>query len=188
MSPLSNFIKQKSYEKLVLLARQHGFVTAPLFVSFFVLLSIPAGVYILIRNIFPVLFTNASLFIVMVLLASAYYLLIGAVYFTNFTNYYLDMLVLTNDRLIHIEQDGLFSRSISELDLYKIQDVTSTINGMFPSLLNYGEVLVQTAGAADKFVIENVPNPEQLRHQIMVLSEEDRKFHTGVAAKALPLR
>jgi hypothetical protein len=186
MSPLSRFIHQKSYEKLVVLARQHGFIMVPVFLSLVVFLSLPVGIYFLFQNVFPSFFTNEGSYIILVLLGSVYYLLLGSIYFTHFVNYYLDMLILTNDRLIHIEQNGLFSRSISELDLYKIQDVTSTISGVFPSILNYGEVLVQTAGAADKFVIENVPNPEQLRHQILVLSEEDRKYHSTIAT--LPLK
>jgi hypothetical protein len=51
------------------------------------------------------------------------------------------------------------------------------VNGFFPSLLNYGSLLIQTAGAVEKFQIDDIPNPEDLRQQILDLAEGDRKFH-----------
>ncbi len=110
--------------------------------------------------------------------ASIYYLSIGIFFYTYFVNYYLDLLIITNDRLLHIEQEGIFARTISEVDLYKIQDITSTIDGFFPSMFNYGDLLIQTAGAVEKFSIVSIPKPESLRQKILDLAEEDRKFHS----------
>ena len=86
-------------------------------------------------------------------------------------------MIVTNDRLLHIEQEGLFARTISELDLYQVQDVTSEVKGVFPSLFGYGNLLVQTAGAKEVFRMVDIPHPENLRQAILDLAEEDRKFH-----------
>ena len=67
--------------------------------------------------------------------------------------------------------------TISEVDLYKIQDITSAIDGFIPSIFNYGNMLIQTAGAVEKFIITSVPHPEMLRQAILDLAEADRKFH-----------
>jgi uncharacterized membrane protein YdbT with pleckstrin-like domain len=174
---LSNFIHQKSYEKIVFRLHRHPIVTFPACLSFILFLILPVFLYWFGLQNFPTIFENQMLLAALTILLSTYCLAIGLFYYTYFVNYYLDILVITNDRLLHIEQEGVFSRNISEVDLYKIQDVTSTVNGFFPSLLNYGSLLIQTAGAVEKFQIDDIPNPEDLRQQILDLAEGDRKFH-----------
>ena len=97
--------------------------------------------------------------------------------FAAFLDYYLDTWIITNDRLLNIEQEGVFARTISELDLYKIQDATSEVKGILPSLFGYGNVHIQTAGETKRFELEQVPNPHEVRKLIMDLAEEDRKYH-----------
>ena len=176
---LASFIQQKSYEKIVYKLRMHPIVTAPALLSFIVLIFVPTILYWFVNHNFPALFENELLFVCVVLFVGIYYLAIGLFYYTYFVNYYLDLLVITNDRLLHIEQEGIFARTISEVDLYKIQDITSTIDGFIPSLFDFGDLLIQTAGAVEKFMITDVPDPEHLRQHILDLAEEDRKFHNA---------
>ena len=174
---LSDFIHQKSYEKIAYRLHMHPIVTVPASALALVLLVLPPGIYLFSQRYFPAVFENELLFAVSTLFASIFYLGIGLFYYTYLVNYYLDLLVITNDRLLHIEQEGIFARTISEVDLYKIQDITSSIEGFLPSMLNYGDLLIQTAGALEKFYITNIPDPEHLRQKILDLAEEDRKFH-----------
>ncbi|MFA6105671.1 MAG: PH domain-containing protein [Patescibacteria group bacterium] len=176
---LSTFIHQKTYEKIVYKLRKHPIITVPSLLFFGVLLLLPTVFYWFAAHNFANIFENEILIVCLTLLAGIYYLAAGLFYFTYFVNFYLDLLVITNDRLLHIEQEGVFSRTISEVDLYKIQDITSTINGFIPSLFDFGDLLIQTAGAVEKFMITNVPDPEHLRQHILDLAEEDRKFHNA---------
>src|SRR3989344_2375706 len=43
--------------------------------------------------------------------------------FWALVTYYLDVLIVTNERLVHIEQKGVFHRVISETRLSRIQDI-----------------------------------------------------------------
>ena len=65
--------------------------------------------------------------------------------FLLWIDYWLDVWIVTDERVINIEQKGLFSRSVSELHFYNVQDVTTSVRGVIPTLLNYGDVEVQTA-------------------------------------------
>ena len=174
---IDNFIHRKSYETIVYKLRPHLIVTIPAIFALTLFIILPIFMYFFARTNTPQIFENAPLITALTLLISVYCLAIGLFSYTYFVNYYLDIFIVTNDRLLHIEQHGIFSRTISEVDLYKIQDVTSTVHGFFPSLLNYGSLLIQTAGAIDKFSIDNIPNPESLRRHIVDLAEGDRKFH-----------
>lgn len=84
-------------------------------------------------------------------------------FFISWTNYTLDIWVLTNERLIDVEQLGLFSRRESALDLEKVQDITIETDGILNTIIKAGSVTVQTAGAEQDFVIKNMMHPEQVK-------------------------
>lgn len=84
-----------------------------------------------------------------------------------FTRYFLNAWILTNQRIVDIKQRGYFSRRVSSLFLSRIQDVSSDVSGVLPSLLNIGTITVQTAGAVDEFHMQGIPRPEQMRDTIL---------------------
>lgn len=181
---LATFIHQKSYEHIELKIRKHLVTAVPTMLLFVLLLAVPVILRWFVGKMFPGLFEMTLVHLGNTLVNCVYYLSIGLFFYTYFVNFYLDILVITNDRLMHVEQQSIFARTISEVDLYKIQDITSTISGFFESMFDYGNLLIQTAGAAEKFQIDHVPHPEALRQRILDLAEEDRKFHsqTGTVA------
>ncbi|MDE1970341.1 MAG: PH domain-containing protein [Patescibacteria group bacterium] len=81
-------------------------------------------------------------------------------------NYYLDYILITNRRLVKVEQLGLFARDISEMRLEKIQDIHIAVMGLVPSLLNFGDLEVQTAGEEEQFVLYSIPNPNAIKNLI----------------------
>lgn len=177
----ATFIHQKPYEHIVARVRRRGVTLLPAVAIFFILLAMPLAVGALLFHLFPTIITLPTgfplIYPVGILMISIYYLSMLLFFYSYFLDFYLDVLVLTNDRLIDIEQLGLFAHRVSEVDLYKIQDITSEVNGVFASVFNYGTLSIQTAGAVDKFIIYRVPHPDRLRQEIMDLAEEDRKHH-----------
>ncbi len=91
--------------------------------------------------------------------------------FILWIDYYFDVWIVTNQRIVNIEQKGLFVRDIAELQITRVQDVTSEIRGLIPTLLDYGDVYVQTAGEQRRFVFRQVPRPNQIRDAIIQLSQ-----------------
>ena len=82
------------------------------------------------------------------------------------TTYYMDCWVVTNRRLIDIDYERLFSRQISIIRLDRVQDITTKTTGTWATLLKYGSVIVQSAGAQEEFVIDQIADPEGLRDTI----------------------
>lgn len=81
--------------------------------------------------------------------------------------YYLNAQIVTNMRIVDIDQTGLFAHTVSELHIENIEDVTSETNGLFGTLFNYGMVYVQTAGSRERFEFDNVPNPGAVEKLIL---------------------
>jgi len=176
---IEKLIHNKDYEKIIAKVRRHGITYVPTLIFFFVLLLVPFGLYFLIANIFPTWLTSNIGYTILTLLASIYYLSILLFFFTSFIEFYLDIHIITNDRMVDIEQITLFARKIAEVDLYQIQDVSSEVKGFFPTIFNYGNVDVQTAGSVPKFSMENVPKPHKLRRILLDMAAIDKRHHRG---------
>ena len=104
--------------------------------------------------------------------------------FLIWIDYYFDVWIITNERVINIEQKGLFVRTVSELKFSRIQDVTSEVRGMLPTILNFGDVKVQTASEEDFFLFRQVPDPYHVKDVIMerLRTERDEEIGKVVAA------
>ena len=172
---LDHLINRKPDEKVIFYTRRHVVVFVGELLLISVLALIPLLGYYLIGAAWPALLTSSVSRPILVLMLSAYYLNLWLFFLSNFVDYYLDAWIVTDDRILNVEQHGLFSRTISELDLVKIQDVTSEVKGFFPYLFNFGDVFIQTAGETRRFQFEQVPRPHEIRKHILGLVEEDRK-------------
>jgi len=176
---ISHLIHQKSYEKVEMVLRRHFFTFLPSVLLFVILCAIPVAVYGMTGVMFPRIFTNIPIFTVSVLLGSVYILSLLLFFFTGFIDFYLDIWIITNDRIIDVEQFGLFSRTISELELYQIQDVTTDIRGIFATFLDYGTVTVKTASTNTDIIFHMVPRPNAVRRRLLELVQVDRRYHFG---------
>lgn len=175
---IGTLIQQKLYEQIKYTIRRHPITFAPYICLFIILLAMPIGVYwLLINSSLISLLNNPVSYVIVVLAASVYYLAVIMFFYTYFVTFHLDMWIVTNDRILDMEQKSLFARTIAEVDLYQIQDTSSEVKGFFPSLFNYGNITLQTAGHITHFVFRNVHNPHQLRQTIMDLAAEDKKYH-----------
>lgn len=174
MRDLSAVFRTQAGERIVLVLRRHPFIFLGEAVLILFLMTVPVGGWFVISRSWPSLLDGPVSRPALVLLASAYLILVWHFLIAQFVDYYLDMWVVTNEKILNVEQNSLFSRTVSELEIDKIQDVTSEVKGVVPTLLNYGNVHIQTAGEKERFVFEQIPHPDRVREKILQLAE-DRK-------------
>jgi uncharacterized membrane protein YdbT with pleckstrin-like domain len=79
--------------------------------------------------------------------------------FEKFIDWYFDLFFITNQRLIDIDFNNLLNKHFAEADLNMIQDVSSSVKGIFGTFFNYGDVLIQTAAKTNQIKFEKVPTP-----------------------------
>ena len=175
---IGELIKQKTYERIVYFLHRHLVTLLPAILLLIALLVAPVVVGYLLRSFFLPWWENPIYQPLMILFGSAYFLSIFMFFYSYFVTFYLDVWIITNDRLVDIRQVSLFSRTIAEVDLYQIQDATSEVKGFWASMFNYGNIHLQTAGPVPRFILFNVPDPSNLREKILDLSAEDKKFHS----------
>ena len=93
-------------------------------------------------------------------------LFIFAVIFKIYFIYTNSFCLITNQRVINVDQRGFFDRRITETEFANIQDVTNITKGMIGTSLNFGEIVIQTAGKENKLSIKFIPDPYQVQQQI----------------------
>jgi hypothetical protein len=143
--------------------------------SWFVLFSETIG--LLFATLIPIILvsilesTNAVVFsgnkeILLTIILLSWIFIIWNIIFIVWTNYYLDIFIVTNKHVIDIEQKSLFVREVAIVNLKNIQDVTSEVNGILATIIGFGDLTVQSAGESREFVIRTVTNPELIRSKI----------------------
>lgn len=110
---------------------------------------------------------------VVLFFSAAWSLVIWNLIFARWTDYYYDIWVITNWRIIDIDQQGFFKRNVATLlTLDHIEDIETSTAGIIGSLFNFGHVQVQTAAAEREFNIDDVPSPTQVEQIIRQAQEE----------------
>jgi membrane protein YdbS with pleckstrin-like domain len=95
--------------------------------------------------------------------------------------YSLNVFVITSQRIIDIDQAGLFDRTVSETTYNKIQDVSIRIKGVWQTVLHYGSIIIQTAGNQANIELMGVKNPEKLQ-QLITEVQKDAVKDQGMTA------
>ncbi|MFO0718859.1 MAG: PH domain-containing protein [Candidatus Paceibacterota bacterium] len=153
-------------EKIILEVRKHWFVFLGNVIGFFVGGVLPIVFYFLIVtfssfDILKIIYEYKSLYF---FIYSLWLLLLWVLFFIQWTNYYLDVWYVTEKRIIDVNQKGIFHREISNLRFDKIQDISIEVRGFIATMLNYGDISVQTAAEdSSDFVMKNARDPQRIR-------------------------
>ncbi len=153
-------------EKIIVFTRRHP-ITLILKLAF-------SCAFLLITIVFITLlasdFTNLNPnFTPFLLILTLFFILIYFLFsFIYFTNWYLDVWIITTKRIIDIEQISFFNSEFSEFMLDKVQDVTIDKKGFLANIFNYGDVQIQTAGMSRYFIFKQVPNPQKIKDYLML--------------------
>jgi len=165
-----------SNEKIIKVFRRDFFILIKKILLFALLIFLPlVFFYIIMMWVFPTWLYGEVVYPIFLLIVSFYYLFVWVFFFFSFIDYYLDVWIITSERIIDIQQKGFFARTISEQRLYRVQDVTSEVHGILPTIFKYGNVYAQTAGHTQRFFFHEIPNPSEVRDLIIKLVERSKR-------------
>lgn len=99
--------------------------------------------------------------------------------FEKFLFWYFNVFLITNERVVDIDFVNLFNKHFAEADLDAIQDVSSSVKGIFATIFNFGDVLIQTASEVNQINFEKIPNPEKVIKLLRELRELEENNHQG---------
>lgn len=152
-------------EQVHLIIRRHWIVYFTHGLTSLILLMLPIVIFIVTATYFRITFLF-PLNHILVLGVSIFYLFLSTQFIISFMNYYFDIWLITNKRIIALEQKSLFNRIISELALKNVQDITIEKNGILPTMLDFGTLFVQSAGRRIRFTFQTVPHIYEVKEEL----------------------
>ncbi len=179
MKTVLGFTDFKDQERVVTIVRHHWWV---LFREIFVLVILFMLPFFLIPLVFLFAVQGGTVSNnipggVVLFFSAAWALVMWNLIFARWTDFYYDIWVVTNWRIIDIDQQGFFRRDVSTLlTLDHIEDIKTELHGIIGNVLNFGHVQVQTAAAKDEFEFSDVANPTSVDETVRAAQEEQLRL------------
>lgn len=174
-------IKLEPDERILKTVRKHWFIITIELLGVIFMISLPILLLFLVM-LFPGLLTPfleqgpfgpvlgafLSTYGLVILFGAGVWILFSIMTgFTIWTHYYLDLWVITDRRIILVDQVSFFNRNVSIFRLERMQDIEYKITGILATLLNFGTLKAQTAGAHESnFTSTGLPDPRGLQATI----------------------
>jgi len=167
-------------EQIVKIVRRHYLVIIPMIMSLMFAALAPLLFYTFITSGFVPLEAGAISAIQNIFTKwktfgySLWLLLLWVIFFIEWTDYYLDLWIITSKRIIDVEQKGFFHREITSFRYEQIQDITVETRGLVETFFKFGTLQIQTAGHSRDIIIRDAHYPEDARSLILRLSDKSK--------------
>jgi len=175
------YIEFDSNEQLVAEIRKHQFGLILIFLTggfvIFAMSIMAAAASTL--NIDEALGISASGTINLVVVVLAFFIVVGAVIMTLIGAFLFrsNVIYVTSEKIAQVVYISLFNRKISQLSIGDVQDVTVTQKGVLAHMLNYGTLIIETAGEQQNYTFTYVPDPYQKSKLIVGSHERNLVMH-----------
>lgn len=160
-------------EKILKVVRRHYFVITPTIIGLLMLALLPIFIYFLVASSILSLPNEVKSLIVVlsqkwgVFAYSIWILILWIIFFIEWTDFYLDLWIISDKRIIDMEQKGFFHREVTSFTYEQIQDITVETRGIIETVLKFGTLHIQTAGHLRDIKIRDAHNPEEARSLIL---------------------
>ena len=163
-----NFETRESEEKIILFLRKHLVTNIPWIITTIIMLLTP--IFILNTTVLDSTPSNFRFIFILI-----WYLITTAYFLESFLTWFLNVYIVTDERIIDIDFYNLIYKEVSDANIDKIQDVTYKMGGVVRTLFNYGDVLIQTASEVPNFDFLAVPHPDKIVKVLQDLRIEEQQ-------------
>ncbi len=172
-------VRLEKGEKVIAGVRRHWFAFFLQVIALAVAALVPLPLFFVAAALH--LLAAPKVWLLLFFFAVLLWLLLWILFFVAWTNYYLDMWIITDRRIVDIEQKSLFHREASECFIERIQDIKVEMHGILAAILGFGDISIQTAGTAREFLLRQVSRPGDVKELIMRLYQQSRDKGRGTA-------
>jgi hypothetical protein len=98
-------------------------------------------------------------------------------FFYHWIGWYYSIFIVTDRRIQQTSQSGLFGKSVIDLNLSKIQNISYNIPGFTGEVLGFGTIVIQTY--VGDLVIDKVEHPDKIYVKLQdVLKDNEKRVGT----------
>ncbi|MBD3270155.1 hypothetical protein GF376_01370 [Candidatus Peregrinibacteria bacterium] len=113
----------------------------------------------------------------------AIFLLFAVAHFYDFMIFYLDTLVVTNKRIVHLDWVNLFKYVETQAMLNDIQNIETQENGFMSKFeaFDFGEFILETASTRTTIHFKEAPDPEGIKYFLYKLARKHNALQSPKA-------
>lgn len=164
-------ISLESNEEFYLVVRKHWIVLAEVVLFLLILIVVCMGTYF-VGDFGGVPFIFTFLTIIGMTMLGLQYI------FVRWINNALDLLIVTNRRIISYDQVRFLDRKMSQTTIDLVQEVNASTSGLLGNILHYGNIMIRTASDSasnvSDFNMTHIPNPIETSRLIHSFIDEYR--------------
>jgi hypothetical protein len=154
-------------EKVYVLIRSHWIVNLSWIINLCIYFIIPLIVYFILPIFIDLIQLDIGIFDipnrVWIVILFAYYSIVLTYAFNKFIDWYFDIFLVTNKRIIDIEFSPLGGYKVLETPLINVQDIKEESRSFLGLIFNYGNIKARTSAEQSILMLERVPKPLTVR-------------------------
>lgn len=163
----ASFDGQREGEEVVLVFRRH-------------IIALRKGFYSILIPFFiaslPTLFFPGEFLYLYIAIGGLVFGLV--LFFYHWIGWYFTVFILTDQRLRQSSQKGIFGRSVIDLPVSKIQNISYTIPGLSGEIFGFGTIVIQTY--VGDLILDLVHNPNEVYNKLQdVAATAANRNNTG---------
>lgn len=152
-----SFKGQKPEEEIIVAQRRHVWVLAKPLSKIFLATVIVAVIFYFFQASWVTGYSLMFYFLFLAVYGGYHYLV-----------WHHDWYILTNLRLLDLNQKSFFQRRMRYIDLDNIRDVSYESRGL-GAIFSFGRLIIHLKSSREKIVFELVNNPEDFQEEILSL-------------------
>lgn len=171
MKSRRTFPGQRDHEEIILIIRKHWITDLKIAFLFLFVGVIPMITYLALSiTYWPHHLQNYTIIIAFIF--SFYSLFIFLFIYISWLNHELDLIIVTNERIINHDQVDFLHRQISETNLQQIQDIKGSEKGLLGNIFHFGVMEVRTAADLVVFRLKDATNPFENARKILDIRDK----------------
>jgi uncharacterized membrane protein YdbT with pleckstrin-like domain len=176
MPKLEEVIQLKTDEEVRVITRRHGVTIVPPLLLALVMIVVP------FFFLFPLFGTGPAGIVAFLAVVCAG--LIIAV--RSFIMWDGDIIIMTNQRIVDVDQRGVFARTVNEITLENIQDFSWSKHTLLDQLLNIGHFKARSASGSLTIEGRFIPKPQELQNVAQNLQKDAISDASIAKTKVMP--
>ena len=96
-------------------------------------------------------------------------------FFYHWIGWYFTIFILTNQRLRQTSQTGVFGKSVIDLDISKIQNISYHVPGFTAEIFDFGTIVVQTY--VGDLILDKIHHPSKVYNDLQLAVKNTSTSH-----------
>lgn len=161
-----SFQTQKHDESIILFLRAHFITNLAWIIVSLILIILPIIILFFLPRLGVNFLSSSQATRFTGVYITFYGLIVFSYIFINFLHWFYNVFLVTTERVVDIDYSDIVVHNIAVTNLDHIEDVNYTQSGFIPTIFNYGNLFVQTAGNEKNFEALSIPKPRTATHII----------------------